>query len=213
LFAILEPNTFMFKFYEKEHIIRILKQVWNVNGFLIALQTWSPTATLGELSLKEVPFRIQVHGLPLHNMSIKNAVAIGKGLGHLLKVEEISGVDTTFRSFLRLLVYIDVCKSLNPSFLFTRKDGTSTRISLKYERLDVYCIDCGKIGHKQGSCLVPQADRVPSRYQISLKLIIFSNLLSPSTRNHHEEMHQTSSPPIRFNPIQPCMASSQPHAN
>jgi hypothetical protein len=87
-FAVLGPNLFMFKFTEKEHITKILKNVWNVNGFLMAIQTWSPTATLGELSLLEVRFWIQVHGLPLHNMSIKNAIAIGKGLGQLMKAEE-----------------------------------------------------------------------------------------------------------------------------
>ncbi|XP_059435249.1 uncharacterized protein LOC132168163 [Corylus avellana] len=162
-FAVLGPNTYLFKFSEKDHISRIRNQVWNVNGFLLALQTWSPTATLGELSLKEVPFWIQVHGLPLHNLSIKNAIAIGKGLGHLVKVEDASGVDTPFRSYLRLLVDVDISKPLNPGFLFTRNDGTSTWISLKYERLDVYCTECGKIGHKHFSCLSPQAARVPSR--------------------------------------------------
>jgi hypothetical protein len=85
----------------------------------MALQTWSPIATLGELSLKEVPLWIQVHGLPLQNMSIKNAIAIGKGLGKLVKIEENSGAKATFRSFLRLLINIDVSKPLNPSFSFT----------------------------------------------------------------------------------------------
>ena len=36
-FAVLGPNIFLFKFTEKDHISRILKQVWNVNGFLMAL--------------------------------------------------------------------------------------------------------------------------------------------------------------------------------
>ena len=83
-FAILGPNLFLFKFTKKENTTRILKNVWNVNGFLMTIQTWSPSTTLGELSLLAVPFWIQVHGLPLHNMSIKNAIAIGKGLGHLV---------------------------------------------------------------------------------------------------------------------------------
>ena len=36
-FAVLGPNTFLFKFTDKDHISRILKQVWNVNGFLLSL--------------------------------------------------------------------------------------------------------------------------------------------------------------------------------
>jgi hypothetical protein len=38
-FAVLGPNVFLFKFTEKDHITRILKKVWNVNGFLLAIQT------------------------------------------------------------------------------------------------------------------------------------------------------------------------------
>lgn len=37
-FAILGPNTFLFKFSKQEHITCILKQItWNVNGSLLAL--------------------------------------------------------------------------------------------------------------------------------------------------------------------------------
>ena len=80
-FAVLGPNVFLFKFTEKDHITRILNKVWNVNGFLLAIQTWYPSATLRDLSLQVVSFWIQVHGLPLQNMTIKNSIAIGKGLG------------------------------------------------------------------------------------------------------------------------------------
>jgi hypothetical protein len=62
----------------------------------MALQVWSPTTTLGELSLKEVPFCIQVHGLPLQNMNNKNATTIGKGLGKLVNIEDNSGAESTF---------------------------------------------------------------------------------------------------------------------
>jgi hypothetical protein len=200
-FAILGPNTFLFKFSEKEHITKILKQVWNANGFLIALQAWSPTTTLGELSLNTVPFWIQVHGLPLHNMSLKNSIAIGKGLGNLVKIENANGVDTTFRSFLRLLVEIDVSKPLNLGFLFTRKDSSTTWISLKCERLDVYCTDCGLIGYKQNSCLASQANKIPTRYKISLKVNIFSNLNSSFSKPHHNENLTTPSSSSRITPI------------
>jgi hypothetical protein len=56
-------------------------------------------------------------------MSIKNSIAIGKGLGQLVKVDENKGVAATFRSFPRLLVSIDVNRPLNPGFYFTRSDG------------------------------------------------------------------------------------------
>jgi hypothetical protein len=72
-----------------------------------------------------------------------------------VKVDDTSGVNTTFRSYLRLIVDIDVCKPSNLGFSFIRNDGTATWVSLKYERLDVYCSDCGFIGYKQFSCQAP----------------------------------------------------------
>jgi hypothetical protein len=47
-------------------------------------------------------------------------------------------------------------------------------VSLKYERLDAYCTDCGLIGHKQVFCQAPQAERFLAKY-----------LLTPPSFDHH----------------------------
>ena len=125
-FAVLGPNLFLFKFYDQTHISRILSNVWNVNGSLLAIQVWTPSAAIKDLPLCEVPFWIQIHGLPLQNMSIKNAIAIRKGLGQLVKVEDNSEETVAFRSYLKVLVSIDVNKPLNPGFNFNRSDGAQT---------------------------------------------------------------------------------------
>jgi hypothetical protein len=104
-----------------------------VNGSLLAIQVWNPSATIMDLPLFEVPFWIQIHGLPLQNMTIKNAIAIGKGLGQFLKVEDNSGETVAFRSYLKVLVSIDVLKPLNSGFNFNRGDGTQCWVNLKYE--------------------------------------------------------------------------------
>jgi hypothetical protein len=138
---------------------------------------------------------------------------LGKGLGLLVKVDENRGVAATFRSFLRLLVSIDVSKPLNLGFCFTRSDGAFDWISLKYGRLDVYYTNCGKIGHKQLSSLARPEERNPSRFLISLKVNVFSNMPATITIGNHPENLQTPS----FSPEKflnsPCATSSQPHAN
>jgi hypothetical protein len=83
---------------------------------------------MGELTQKNPSFWVQVHGLPLINMTIKNALAIGKGMGNLLKVEDFGALRPTSRSYLRLLVEIDVTKPLKPGFPFHREGGESTWI-------------------------------------------------------------------------------------
>ena len=100
--------------------------MWNVNGYLLSIQVWSPSATLGDLSLSSVPFWIQIHGLPSQNLTIKNTIPIGKGLGSLIMVVDNSGVEVTFKSYMRILVNIDVSKPLNLGFDLSREDGSSS---------------------------------------------------------------------------------------
>jgi hypothetical protein len=177
-FVALGPNKYLLKFSKKEHIDKINQQVtWNVNGCLLTLQQWSPTATLGEIASQKFPFWIQIHGLPLENMTTRNAIAIGKGLGDFLKVDDAADHPTPkFRSYLRVLADIDVHAPLKPGFQFRRDNGDHVWISLKYERLDIYCTSCGCIGHKKDSCRAPQAACTPGKYAISLLVNIFSNL-------------------------------------
>jgi hypothetical protein len=70
-------------------------------------------------------------------MSTKIAISIGKGLGHLLQVDDSCSDKKTFKSFLRLLVKIEVSNPLKPSFPLQRVDDEPLWIFLKYERLDI----------------------------------------------------------------------------
>jgi hypothetical protein len=179
-FAAIGPNKFLFKFSNQAHIDRIFKQpTWNVNGYLLSLNQWSPLVTMGAVPLNMSTFWVQIHGFPLANLTLKNAAAIGKGMGSLIQVEDCSGESVTFRSYLRILVKLNVLEPLKPGFLFCRDDGEQFQISFMYERLDIYCTSCGRIGHKNQTCLAPPAERIPGKYAISLKVTIFSNLLPP----------------------------------
>jgi hypothetical protein len=193
-FAAIGPNKFLFKFSKQDHLDRIHKQTtWNVNGYLLSLHQWSPQVTMGEVSLNLSPFWIQIHGFPLANLTLKNAVAIGKGMGSLIQVEDSSGANKTFRSFLRILVKINVHDPLKLGFLYCQDDGEQFQISFKYERLDIYCTSCGRIGHKNQSCLAPLAEIVPRKYAISLKVNIFSNLPPPQMPQPSSSQSQPSS--------------------
>jgi hypothetical protein len=163
---------------------------------MIILKLWNPLATLGELVLNKATFWIQVHGLPLINMTTKLAISIGKGLGVLLKVEDLSGASTTFKSYLRILVEIEVANPLKPGFSFKRDGGETLWIFLKYERLDIYCSTCGRIDHKSIHCMAAPEEKNPARYAVSLKLNIFSNLIpsSPTPILHQPTIIHQSQP-------------------
>jgi hypothetical protein len=178
-FAVIGPNKFLFKFSKQDHLDRIQKQfTWNVNGYLLSLQIWYPSATMGELKFNLSPFWIQIHGFPLANLTLRNAAAIGKGMGNLMKVEDSNGAQQTFRSYLRILVKIDVSAPLKPGFFFNREEGEPIWISFIYERLDIYCSSCGRIGHNDQHCQASPAEIIPGKYATSLKVTFSSTLPS-----------------------------------
>jgi hypothetical protein len=125
-----------------------------------------------------------------------------KGLGNLLKVDDLNGAKTTFKSFLRILVEIEVDNPLKPSFPFRIDGGDSLWIFLKYEWLDIYCSSCGRIGHKSANCMATPEKKTPDRYAVSLKVNIFSNLLPSSPTS-------STNPSINISQTQP----SNPHTS
>ncbi|KAF5453439.1 hypothetical protein F2P56_028341 [Juglans regia] len=53
---------------------QVLNQApWNFKGHLLIIKPWSPGSTLQEISLRHSIFNIQIHGLPLDHMTLKNA--------------------------------------------------------------------------------------------------------------------------------------------
>jgi hypothetical protein len=127
-------------------------------------------------------------------------------------VEENRGSANTFKSYMRVLVSFDASKPLNLGFDITKDDGSSTWISLKYERLDVYCTDCGRIGDKQPSCLAKLKEKFPSRYLISLRVTLFSNLPAPRNVVNHPVRNTPASSSQTILPKPPYSQSSQPQA-
>jgi hypothetical protein len=135
-----------------------------------------PSSFLGRALVQTIPFLDTGTWFSLANITIRNAVAIGKALGTLLQVEDYSGAQTTFRSYLRIKVKINVFEPLKPGFYLNCGEGEPLWISLKYERLDIYCTTCGRIGHKEQHCDAPPTEITPGKYSVSLKVTIFSNL-------------------------------------
>jgi hypothetical protein len=101
-------------------------------------------------------------------MTTKIAIFIEKGLRNLIKVEDSNNDKKTFRSFLRLLVEIKVRNPLKPGFTFRRDGGEPLWIFLKYERLDISCTSCGRIGHKLIQYMVPPEGKFLEKYSVSL---------------------------------------------
>jgi hypothetical protein len=133
----------------EDQLDRILRHgPWNIRGSLLLLQQWSPALALAEVELTQCPFWVQVCGLPRQNMTTRNAIMIGKGLGSLMEVENLETLGLICRQFLRFRVEINTVLPLKPGFNLLRPGKEPLWISFRYEGLGDFCTICGLIGHK-----------------------------------------------------------------
>ncbi|KAM1090527.1 hypothetical protein ACFX19_018348 [Malus domestica] len=89
---------------------------------------------------------VQLHNVPLLNMTEAVALAIGSLIGKVVKVDKDDGKDC-IGHFLCVKISFDVREPLmrraNVEFL----DDETIWINFRYEGLPGYCLICGKVGH------------------------------------------------------------------
>ena len=87
---------------------------WNIRGSLLLLP-WSPNLTLKEIELHICPFWVQLHSLPMQNMTTRNAIRIGKAISSVLEVENCNkGI--ICRQYLQVRVELNTSLPLIPGF-------------------------------------------------------------------------------------------------
>jgi hypothetical protein len=134
---------------------------WNIKGSLLVLKPWTPELTFDEVIPIHCPFWVQAHGLPLQNMTARNAISIAKSLGTLSPVVPGQTPVIVSTHHLRFRVAIDTTRPLVPRFSLPRTSKSAIWIRYLYERLADYCTLCGLIGHQKSFCpaLPPQGHK------------------------------------------------------
>ncbi|KAK4271133.1 hypothetical protein QN277_019870 [Acacia crassicarpa] len=149
----INSNAFIFKFVEEEEYTRVLHgRPWSINGFLLNLMEKSKFKTCEEFDFSRGPMWIQMHNVPMEAMCLENAVMIGGYVGEVMLAENPIYNGKYVRSCLRARVLLDLKKPLAYGFWMDQPDGGKTWIPIRYEKLQNYCYNCGKLGHDNCSC-------------------------------------------------------------
>lgn len=96
-------------------------------------------------------FWVQIHDLPAGYIT----EGIGRQLGNFIGAfSECDATNTDFvwKQYMCIRVGIDVTKPLKKGKKIKKPDGTSFIVSVKYERLHIFCFVCGRIGHSEKYC-------------------------------------------------------------
>ena len=121
-------------------------------GYLLSLQWWYPWCSINEVSYDFIPFWVQAHEVPLEALNAKAATKVGGKIGGLIEVEEPVKGGQFLRSFLHMRILTNVREPLVTRFWVPRRERSQVWVWSHYEKLQIYCYNCGRIGHESQYC-------------------------------------------------------------
>ena len=161
-------NQFIFAFQLKSDFDRVLRDSpWTVSGHILNLQVWKYNKMTKETDMSKCNFWVQVHQIPWGAQSNQNIMRLGAQIGDVVCFEDSKLNETSFREFVRIRVNVDLTKPLVAGFWIPRPGLEEIWANVCYEKLQVFCVTCGMIGHDQNTC---EKDPVMADYDISKPL-------------------------------------------
>nr|POE51941.1 uncharacterized protein CFP56_75213 [Quercus suber] len=145
-----------FKFTLESQLLWVLNNgPWSFDNNLLVLRRWERGMTARSVTFSVLPIWVQVWGLPFDLINEEAAWDIGKGLGHVVEVD-----NKTFSSeqarFIRIRVEILLHKPIRRGGYVLSPEGDRVRVGFKYERMVGLCYQCGLFGHDAKECPNPK---------------------------------------------------------
>ncbi|KAF4361813.1 hypothetical protein F8388_016415 [Cannabis sativa] len=134
--------------------IRVLrKEPWHFQNNLIVLHTPDALKNASVEDLVFTPFWVQIYRLPFLSKSAMLAEALGNLIGEFLEVFDDS-TNEGWGPFLRIRVKLCVTKPLPIGRMIKLPNiRDEFWIDFRYERLPVFCFECGRLGHPFEQCV------------------------------------------------------------
>lgn len=143
-------DCFQFRFQDEKDMRTVLEnRPYQFNRWMIILQQWEPV--ISPTFPSQIPFWINLKGIPLHFWDERVIRDIGQELGHL---ESYSLTQTTAR----VKVMMDGLKPLPQDTVLEFSAGEECVITLEYEKLENFCNYCMKLSHLAHDCPIKLLD-------------------------------------------------------
>ncbi|EPS62008.1 hypothetical protein M569_12786 [Genlisea aurea] len=160
-------NKFIFRFHQMVDMNRILTAApWHYENRLLVLGKVEENQGPDDVKLDQCPFFVQVHKLPFLSFPLEVPNLIGELLGEFIDAD-LSPEGLSKDASLRLRVAIDITQPLIRVVKLTIGDNQVITAPVQYEKLPLYCEQCGLLDHLTKDCVaVPplcmaQASKAP----------------------------------------------------
>lgn len=124
---------------------------YHFDDWMVILQRWEPV--ISAFFPSQIPFWIEIQGLPLHYWKPKMLTDIGEGVGDLLDHELTP-------TAARIQVMVNGLEPLIKETIVEFDNGTEALVTLDYKRLKSHCTHCHRLTHAKKDCpgLQPRKD-------------------------------------------------------
>ena len=157
-------NVLRFKF-GSEYQLKWVEQngPWNFDNNLLLLCRWRRGLSAANIKFTHSPFWVQIWGLPFELMSEEVGRKLGNSIGRFIEMDR-QARQSEQAKFMRIRVDLQLDKPLRRGGRVAIVVGEKCWVSFRYERLPVFCFQCGKLGHDEKHCLDLLDQQNPKQY-------------------------------------------------
>ena len=145
-------HVVLFVFSDKTDANKVLLgEPWSYDKYLVSLCRLEKNSAVKDLVFDRTAFWVQLHDIPVSDMTPEAAAEIGKVCGDVLPgIRDWGNQDGS--TFMRIRVRVDTSKPLCRGRKLRREDGEIGWIRFKYERLSILCYWYGKLSYSDKDC-------------------------------------------------------------
>jgi hypothetical protein len=161
IFKELDDNIWLFEFEDVDDMRSVLGgRPWSFDRQMLVVKEFDGMTPASQIDFNYSPFWVQIHDMPLLCMTKGIGSKIGESMGRFLDID-LAGDGAGWGRCLRIRVEIDLSKPLERGRALNLK-GTSHWVMFKYEKLPMFCFDCGRVIHGVKGCPVSRSSRLNS---------------------------------------------------
>lgn len=170
-----EDNVLMASFEKDEDKERIFKNgPWLHLGNLILVARWEAGKQLEEFFSKKIQLVVQIHDLPIEmrtKMTARRCAAVADTILESIKLNQYCAINLHRRRFFKFKVEVDLRNPLAPGY-FSGKKEDPPRARFRYEKLPIFCFQCGLFDHGTSHCANPARNAL-IKYDKSIRANVF----------------------------------------